>query len=160
MSLAAVCVVSLITLLDGVWHCWIMFEKLSTGLHQHWLSWRPLLCIKSFFHRCISLSILPVLYTFRSTKYTYPSKVKRFFLLGYNTCHICRNTCLVKPSPPMLIQVLPFCFNTEEEEKNYTQGKVRKVGWVGMTSKMLGFRLVFQRNLTTFVVTRLIKRQI
>ena len=39
----------------------------------------------------------------------------------------------------MMIQVLPFCFNTEEEEKNYTQGKVRKVGWVGMTSKMLGF---------------------
>ena len=35
MSLAAVCVVSLITSLNGVWHCWIMFEKLSTGLHEH-----------------------------------------------------------------------------------------------------------------------------
>lgn len=89
-----------------------------------------------------------------------PSKVKRFFLLGYNTCHICRNTCLVKPSPPMLIQVLPFCLNTEEGEKNYTNGKVRKVGWVGMTGKMLSFRVVFQRNLTTFVVTKPIKRQI
>ena len=60
----------------------------------------------------------------------------------------------------MLIQVLPFCFNTEEEEKNYTQGKVRKVGWEGMTSKMLSFRVVFQRNLTTFVVTEPINRQI
>ena len=26
----------------------------------------------------------------------------------------------------MLIQVLPFCSNTEEEEKNYTQEKLEK----------------------------------
>ena len=74
--------------------------------------------------------------------------------------HLLKNTCLVKLSPPMLIQVLLFCFNTEEEEKNYTQGKVRKVGWVGLTCKMLSFRVVFQRNLTTFVVTGPINRQI
>ena len=60
----------------------------------------------------------------------------------------------------MLIQVLPFRFNTEKEEKNYTQGKVRKVVRVGLKSKMLSFRVVFQRNLTKFVVTRPITRQI
>ena len=38
-----------------------------------------------------------------------------------------------------------------EEEKKYSRGNVKYVGWVGVTWKILTFSLLFQRNLTSVV---------
>ena len=38
-----------------------------------------------------------------------------------------------------------------EEEKKYSRGNVKYVGWVGVTWKILTFSILFQRNLTSVV---------